>query len=117
MESEEIQESQAMQQLSWLWKAREPNPETLKEFWPQGPKKCPLRLFNDCASYGLSMRACNWNITDFEKKLFSTWLFEGKSLIWSSDFVRGQSVAETCFSYTGAEGTSPRTKVETCLVP
>ena len=37
-------------------------------------------------------------------KIFSTRLFEGKSSIWPSkelshDFARGQSLAETCFSY------------------
>ena len=31
-------------------------------------RQCPLRLFNDCAGCGLSMRACNLNITDSKKK-------------------------------------------------
>ena len=51
------------------------------------------------------MRAWNWNVTDSKKTIFELIIvryFE----IWQSkemshDFVRGQSVVETCFSHRG----------------
>ena len=76
-------------------------PKSLKVISTPRPEKCPLR-------FSMTARAVGWacgHVTEMLlilwKKLFSTWLFEGKSLIWSSNFVRGQSVAETCFSYWG----------------
>ena len=78
-------------------------PESLKIISTPRPEKCPLRLFNHCAGCGLACGHVTEMLLILWKKLFSTWLFEGKSLIWSSNFVRGQSVAEaeTCFSYWG----------------
>ena len=51
------------------------------------------------------MRAWNWNITD-SKKTISDLITPRYFPIWQSkemshDFVRGQSVAETCFSHWG----------------
>ena len=55
---------------------------------PQGPKHVHNFLMN--ATSELSMRAWNWNVTDSKKT---------KEIF--HDFVRGQSVAETCFSHWG----------------
>ena len=64
--------------------------------------KCP-EFFNDCATSELSMRAWNWNVTDSRKNIFDL-VIPRYIQIWQSkemshDFVRGQSVAETCFSH------------------
>ena len=51
------------------------------------------------------MRAWNWNVTDSKKKNFDLIIPQNMQK-WqikemSHDFVRGQSVAETCFSHWG----------------
>ena len=71
---------------------------------PQGPK--------NVHNFLLTVLPLSWargHVTEvllILKKLFSTWLFDRKSYLWPSremshDFVRGQSVAETCFSHWG----------------
>ena len=51
------------------------------------------------------MRAWNWNVTDLKKTIFDLIntryfpIWQSKEM--SNDFVRGQSVAETCFSHWG----------------
>ena len=74
-------------------------------------EKCP-QLFNDCATYELSMRAWSWNVTD-SKKLFSTWLFHDKFRYDSAKkyltifhavnlwLKLVSATAETCFSHRG----------------
>ena len=61
--------------------------------------------FNDCVTSELSMRAWNWNVTDSKKTIFDL-ITPRYFPIWQSkemtrDFVRGQSVAENCFSHWG----------------
>ena len=51
------------------------------------------------------MRVCNRSVTDSEKTIFDL-IIRGEVLDMtvqkkSHDFVRGQSVAETCFSHSG----------------
>ena len=65
---------------------------------PQGPKNV-----HNFATSELSMRAWNWNVTDSKKAIFDL-IIPRYIQIWHSkemshDFVRGQSVAETCFSH------------------
>ena len=53
----------------------------------------------------MSMRAWNWNVIDLKKTIFDL-IIPRYIQIWqskemSNDFVRGQSVAETCFSHWG----------------
>ena len=65
-----------------------------------------------CATSELSMRVWNWNITDFKKTIFDL-IIQRYIQIWQSkemshDFVRGQSVAETCSWHWGYHCTSNR---------
>ena len=74
---------------------RDPDPKVWKSPW----------LVDDCATSELSMRAWNWNVTDSKKPYF--WpdyspifpIWQSKEM--SHDFVRSQSVAETCSSHWG----------------
>ena len=73
-----------------------------EQSWPQGPKNVHNFLVTVavCAISELSMRVWNWNITDFKKTILDL-IIQQYIQIWQSkemshDFVRGQSVAETC---------------------
>ena len=75
---------------TWRW---------LRAISTQGPKK--VHNFLMTATSELSMRAWNWNVTDSKKYIFDL-ITPRYFPIWQSkemshDFVRGQSVAETCF--------------------
>ena len=64
-------------------------------------------FFNDCAICELRMRAWNWNVTDSKKTILDLltppprYFPLRQSNEMSHDFVRGYSVAETCFSHWG----------------
>ena len=63
-------------------------------------EKCQ-NLLIDCATSELSVRAWSWNVTDSKQTIFDL-IIPRYIQIWQSkemshNFVRGQSVAETCF--------------------
>ena len=88
--------------ILWMYLIYPKNPTWLRAIPIPRSEKCPW-LVNACATSELSMRAWSWNVTDSKKTIFDL-ITPRYFPIWQSKemshyFVRGQSVAETCFSH------------------
>ena len=77
--------------------------------WERSRPQSPKNVHN----FLITVRPLSWacghgtEMLLIVKIIFSTWLFEGMSQIWQSkemsqDFVRGQPVAEACYSHSAA---------------
>ena len=76
-------------------------PKSLKVISTPRPEKCPLRLFNDCAGCGMSMRACNWNVTDSMKKTIFDLIIRGQVFDMIVQFCTGSICGWNLFQLLG----------------
>ena len=76
-------------------------PKSLKVISTPRPEKCPLRLFNDCAGCGLSMRACNWNVTYSKKKTIFDLIIRGQVFDMIVQFCTGSICGWNLFQLLG----------------